>query len=197
MQRDHLKIKLSEGGGETVRGHGLFGARAGTGPSFAVNPRNVDSRHSGNATRKVKIVSRVAIEVDRRPLLGTFLMSFLRHEEIYPPMRASTFPANAPAHRQDEFPAGYSLAGCAPAVPASASPAGHHYAVQSFCRARIFHLTANCVLTVCVNRPDKRTLKGTPCPRQRPSERGFCSALRGSQPLHCSIRLTREALAIQ
>jgi len=29
-----------------------------------------------------------------------------------------------PTHRLDEFPAGYSLAGCAPAEPASASPAG-------------------------------------------------------------------------
>ena len=28
-----------------------------------------------------------------------------------------------PAHRNDEFPAGYSSAGCSPAVPASASPA--------------------------------------------------------------------------
>jgi len=28
------------------------------------------------------------------------------------------------AHRLDEFPAGYSLTGCSPALPASASPAG-------------------------------------------------------------------------
>ena len=31
---------------------------------------------------------------------------------------------HALAHRNDEFPAGYSSAGCSPAVPASASPAG-------------------------------------------------------------------------
>ena len=57
-------------------------------------------------------------------------MSFSRHEEIYPCVRAleveeGAIPANhAPAHRNDESPAGYSSAGCSPAVPASASPAG-------------------------------------------------------------------------
>jgi hypothetical protein len=34
----------------------------------------------------------------------------------------------ASAHRLDEFPAGYSLTGCSPALPASASPAGDDYA---------------------------------------------------------------------
>ena len=61
-------------------------------------------------------------------------MSFLRHEEIYPydggclrkrnlaeEGRGSSN-ATAPFHRWDEFPTGYSLAGCAPAEPASASP---------------------------------------------------------------------------
>lgn len=51
-------------------------------------------------------------------------MSFYRHEEIYHPdgglRRGSR--AAAPSHRGDEFPAGYSLTGCAPAEPASASP---------------------------------------------------------------------------
>ena len=31
------------------------------------------------------------------------------------------------SHRLDEFAAGYSLAGCSPALPASASPAGPHF----------------------------------------------------------------------
>jgi hypothetical protein len=31
------------------------------------------------------------------------------------------------SHRLDEFAAGYSLAGCSPALPASASPAGLHF----------------------------------------------------------------------
>ena len=58
-------------------------------------------------------------------------MSFLRHEEIY---RSDVSPANswerqlvvaAPALIGcDEFPVGYSLAGCPPAEPASASPTG-------------------------------------------------------------------------
>ena len=55
-------------------------------------------------------------------------MSFSRHEEIYPPdVRSETgsrlgrlLPALIGT---DESPAGYSLAGCAPAEPTSASPA--------------------------------------------------------------------------
>jgi len=31
------------------------------------------------------------------------------------------------SHRLDEFAAGYSLAGCSPALPASASPTGLHF----------------------------------------------------------------------
>jgi hypothetical protein len=89
-------------------------------------------------------------------------MSFPRHREIYRPMwsfRARSLGATtaaAPIHRLDEFPAGYSLAGCAPAEPASASPAGNQYALQSFCRSRIFQRTANSVLTVCVSSGGKR-----------------------------------------
>jgi hypothetical protein len=43
-------------------------------------------------------------------------MSFLRHPEIFPPMEAQTNTVSAPTHRLDEFPVGYSLTGCAPAV---------------------------------------------------------------------------------
>ncbi len=52
-------------------------------------------------------------------------MSFLRHPEIYPTMSAAQGGlAAAPSiHRFDEFPAGYSSAGCSPAEPASAWPA--------------------------------------------------------------------------
>jgi hypothetical protein len=56
-----------------------------------------------------------------------FLMSFKRHSEIYPNDRGADETADAPAHRLDEFPAGYSLTGCSPAAPASASPAGVEY----------------------------------------------------------------------
>jgi transposase InsO family protein len=58
-------------------------------------------------------------------------MSFFRHEEIYRSDIASKIegePAEtgSPDHRLDESPAGYSLAGCSPAEPASASPAEDH-----------------------------------------------------------------------
>ena len=85
-------------------------------------------------------------------------MSFLRHQEIFPSDGGANLTANTPAHRLDEFPAGYSLAGCSPAWPASASPTGTEYAVQSVCWSRNFHRTGKCVLTVCVSRGDKRKL---------------------------------------
>ena len=55
-------------------------------------------------------------------------MSFLRHGEIYHCDEGQggggAIPQDhTPAHRNDEFPAGYSSAGCSPAEPASASPA--------------------------------------------------------------------------
>jgi len=58
-------------------------------------------------------------------------MSFFRHEEIYRSDVGSNVegePAEtgSPDHRLDESPAGYSLAGCSPAEPASASPAEGH-----------------------------------------------------------------------
>jgi hypothetical protein len=59
-------------------------------------------------------------------------MSFLRHEEIYRPdvrlgekLGAATRVAAPVLIGYDEFPVGYSLAGCPPAEPASASPTGH------------------------------------------------------------------------
>ena len=55
-------------------------------------------------------------------------MSFFRHGEIYPCGEGecgegAILADHAPAHRNDESPAGYSSAGCSPAEPASASPA--------------------------------------------------------------------------
>jgi len=43
-------------------------------------------------------------------------MSFLRHGEIYPFDEGVIAQDHALAHRTDEFPAGYSSAGCTPAV---------------------------------------------------------------------------------
>jgi hypothetical protein len=83
-------------------------------------------------------------------------MSFPRHPEIFPSDGGASPAANAPAHRLDEFPAGYSSPGWSPPEPDSASPAGHQYAVMSSCRSTKIHRTANCVLTVCVSRGDKR-----------------------------------------
>jgi hypothetical protein len=51
-------------------------------------------------------------------------MSFERHGEVYPNDKGADPKADAPAHHSDEFPAGYSLTGCSPALPVSASPTG-------------------------------------------------------------------------
>jgi hypothetical protein len=53
---------------------------------------------------------------------GAASMSFSRHGEIYR-WDGETAPTVSPAHPIDESPAGYSLAGCSPAEPDSASPA--------------------------------------------------------------------------
>jgi transposase InsO family protein len=60
---------------------------------------------------------------------GAASMSFLRHGEIYRwdnrsgQERGELNRSSSPAHPIDESPTGYSLAGCSPAEPASASPA--------------------------------------------------------------------------
>lgn len=59
------------------------------------------------------------------------------------------------AHRKDESPAGYSLAGCTPAESASASPAGTHLAGIRFRTTMQFLRTAKSVLTVCLKYGDK------------------------------------------
>ncbi len=77
-------------------------------------------------------------------------MSFLRHREIYPSDGGAAIGNRAPAHRQDEFPAGYSLAVCSPAGTASASPAAADPPVNTFALSRVFQRTVNCVLTGCL-----------------------------------------------
>ena len=86
-------------------------------------------------------------------------MSFSRHEEIYRPMGGANrlgrpTCGHPSAHRYDEFPAGYSLAGCAPAEPASASPAGGHRAGQSGSSTIEKQRTANRLLTACLTQGD-------------------------------------------
>ena len=86
-------------------------------------------------------------------------MSFLRHEEIYRPMSSSMRgrpqPDRPRPHRFDEFPAGYSLAGCAPAGPASALPAGGHREARKerkYNRKEGRVRTASSVLIACLTR---------------------------------------------
>ena len=55
-------------------------------------------------------------------------MSFEGMRKSIRTIEAPTYNAGASAHLSDEFPAGYSLTGCSPALPASASPAGIEYA---------------------------------------------------------------------
>ena len=70
-----------------------------------------------------------------------FFMSFLRPGEIY---------------HFDEFPAGYSLAGCSPAEPACASPAGGHLAGKPARCTIKFQRTARSILIVCLSPRDNR-----------------------------------------
>ena len=88
---------------------------------------------------------------------ASFLMSFLRHGEISPFDEGVIPEDHAPAHRTDEFPAGYSLAGCSPALPASASPAGRHLAGTALRCTIEFQRTAGSVLTACLSPGDHPT----------------------------------------
>jgi ribosomal protein L32 len=94
-------------------------------------------------------------------------MSFLRHEEICRPMSSvpgRSYPDRPRPPRFDEFPAGYSLAGCAPALPASASPAeAHRGARRSSCTIEK-QRTVGSVLTVCLTQGDKPRPHRTGCP---------------------------------
>ena len=81
-------------------------------------------------------------------------MSFFRHGEIYHFDEGAILADHALAHRNDESPAGYSLAGCAPAEPTSASPAGAHFARKPVRSTMQFQRTANSVLTVCLTPGD-------------------------------------------
>lgn len=83
-------------------------------------------------------------------------MSFPRHGEIYRPMNVpGRLVGNRPRpHRYDEFPAGYSLASCAPAEPTSASPAGSYGATPAVGSTIKMQQTANQLLTPCLTQGD-------------------------------------------
>jgi hypothetical protein len=101
-------------------------------------------------------------------------MSFSRHEEIYHPIAKANrlgrpTHGHPSAHRYDEFPAGYSLAGCAPAEPASASPAGAHGAGFGSSTTIDLQRTANRLLTACLTQGDNPTLRFNSMKRKRDS----------------------------
>jgi hypothetical protein len=85
-------------------------------------------------------------------------MSFFRQGEIYHFDGGTIFPDRAPAHRNDEFPSGYSSAGCAPAEPASASPSGVQLARKGFGGTMQFQRTAKSALAVCLTQGDNPSL---------------------------------------
>ncbi len=89
-------------------------------------------------------------------------MSFLRHGEIYLPMRSSAlgrpWPGRPSPHRYDEFPAGYSLAGCAPAEPASASPADTQVGTNTVSSTIEKQRMAGRPLTACLTQGDNPSL---------------------------------------
>src|SRR5437870_12936801 len=77
-------------------------------------------------------------------------MSFLRHREIYQVETGGRGRNRGYARtsRLDESPVGYSLAGCSPAEPASASPTGG--TLQQWCCA--LQLAIRCYLKTTLSR---------------------------------------------
>ncbi len=114
--------------------------------------------------------------------------SFLRHKEIYRPMDSRNMPRRL-AHdrprppRYDEFPAGYSSARCAPAAPASASPAKVHFAGIGTASTIELQRTVNCLLTPWLTQGDN---PGVPIDTL-PTERKSTSGLRCSRARLCTV----------
>jgi transposase InsO family protein/putative hemolysin len=87
-------------------------------------------------------------------------VSFSRHEEIYRSgkrprgrprkVRGEPVSPGPPAHRIDESPVGYSLAGCSPAEPASASPTGAESETTSAQTTTEIRPMANCQNSNCL-----------------------------------------------
>jgi hypothetical protein len=122
-------------------------------------------------------------------------MSFLRHGEINRLMDSENVPRRPShnrlrPHRFDEFPAGYSSAGCAHAEPASASPAGAHLAGIGSSSTIELHRTVNRLLTLCLTQGDNPitsfiTLYGHSTPTQ--STMSLLSRLRKMRELHKGV----------
>ena len=105
-------------------------------------------------------------------------MSFFRHEGIFRPISSSGSKLRQPSwdcpglHWYDELPAGDSLVGCAPAEPASASPAEAHRAAKAVGSTIEKQRTPNYLLTACLTQGDNprwipRPRILHPCPTAR------------------------------
>jgi hypothetical protein len=85
--------------------------------------------------------------------------SFSRHGEIYryagDCRRGQAFARPSPQHF-DEFPVGYSLAGCSPAEPASASPTASHLAVNGLGRSSLGRARLPCTWKQGLDAEQKR-----------------------------------------
>jgi hypothetical protein len=84
-----------------------------------MRPRPFKRTFSGLSTLRYGGQSHMDAASRRHPL-----MSFEGMGKSIRTIEAPILKTDASTHRSDEFPAGYSLAGCSPALPASASPAG-------------------------------------------------------------------------
>src|SRR5262249_16064870 len=85
------------------------------------------------------------------------LMSFKGMGKSIQMIRGADHNADAPAHHSDEFPAGYSLTGCSPALPVSASPAAVEYRsdlaqIRGICKRDCFE-NQNRLKTANTDRP--------------------------------------------
>ena len=94
-------------------------------------------------------------------------MSFPRHEGIFRSdgrgscrSGARSERLHAPTHRLDEFPTGYSLAGCAPAEPASASPAEEKFTMKAAPQPSLFQRMGKPCLAGCLTTGVHPTVEG-------------------------------------
>ena len=92
-------------------------------------------------------------------------MSFPRHEGIFRSdgrgpcgSGARSERLHAPTHRLDEFPTGYSLAGCAPAALASASPVEEKFTMKAAPQPSLFQRMGKPCLAGCLIVGVHRTL---------------------------------------
>jgi len=83
----------------------------------------------------------------------------------------------SPPHRRDEFPTGYSSAGCPPAEPASASPAGDILKVEG---------------VICQMRPDAPIEKARVCGNSDNGEIGTDPPILRRRPKHAGGRSSRH-----